>query len=86
MDAVEKIEILKRCFEDTIWMAIRYAHGRQTYAPSMVRDAVAKFKTVFPEWKLKNDVNINYPECDEILSVVGLRGDFLDDLFRDVRK
>jgi hypothetical protein len=24
---------LKQCFEYTIWMAIRYAHGRSTYAP-----------------------------------------------------
>jgi hypothetical protein len=33
----EKIAILKHCYTETIWMAIRYAHGRYTYAPSMVR-------------------------------------------------
>lgn len=36
----KKIETLKHCFEEVIWMAIRYAHGRHTYAPGMVRDAV----------------------------------------------
>jgi len=51
----QKIETLRRCFEETIWMAIRYAHGRNTYAPSMVRDAVNAFKTVFPDWKLRED-------------------------------
>lgn len=49
----EKIAMLKKCFEDTIWMAIRYAHGRHTYAPSMVRDSINDFKRYFliGKWK-----------------------------------
>jgi hypothetical protein len=35
---------LQSAIEDILWMAARYAHGRHTYAPSMVRDSVAVFK------------------------------------------
>ena len=74
----EKIEILKHCFDDVIWMAIRYAHGRATYAPSMVRGAVNNFKKVFPDWELKYDHTIQPPDGVEH----SLRSDYLDDLFK----
>jgi hypothetical protein len=51
-------EKLKKCFEDVIWMASRYANGRSTYAPSMVRDAVSAFKEVYPEWEMRPDLTI----------------------------
>jgi len=76
----QKIEILKTCFEDTIWMAIRYAHGRHTYAPSMVRDAIINFKKIFPDWELREDITIDSPDEDTIEGFV-LRSDYLDDLF-----
>ncbi|MFW6130537.1 MAG: hypothetical protein ACOC56_05070 [Atribacterota bacterium] len=79
----EKIKILENCFNDTIWMAIRYAHGRQTYAPSMVRDAVNNFKKVFPDWKLKKDDTIKPPTKEDTLPIgFSLKGDYLDDLFK----
>lgn len=43
-----KEKILKQCFDDVIWMAIRYADGRHTYAPSMVRNAVKNFQVIKP--------------------------------------
>jgi len=73
-------EILKKAFEDVIWAAIRYAHGRHTYAPDMVRDAVRDFQKVFPEWKPKRDITIEPPE--KLRSPV-LRLDYLDDLFKE---
>ena len=76
----QKIQLLKRCFNDTIWMAIRYAHGRNTYAPSMVRDSVNNFKKVFPDWELKEDKIIKPPLQEEIKGSI-LRDDYLDDLF-----
>ena len=76
----KKLQILKSCFEDTIWMAIRYAHGRHTYAPSMVRDAINKFKVVYPDWELKEDKTIEAPNEEEI-SAFALRSDYLDDIF-----
>ena len=51
--------IIKKAFDDVVWMAIRYANGRHTYAPSMVREAVNAFKEVFPDWQLKADKTIN---------------------------
>ena len=58
MNDKEKLDIVSRAFEDTIWMAIRYANGRQTYAPQMVRDAVKAYQSVNPEWKPRFDQTI----------------------------
>lgn len=76
----EKIETLKTCFDDTIWMAIRYAHGRHTYAPEMVRRAVNDFKKVFPDWEVKEDRVIESPD-EGLINGFSLRSDYLDDLF-----
>ena len=78
----EKIEVLRKCFEDTIWMAIRYAHGRMTYAPGMVRDAVTEFKKVYPEWKPKQDITIEPRKADLPSPAWSSDGDYLDDLFK----
>lgn len=76
----EKIDILKRCFEDTIWMAIRYADGRHTYAPTMVRDSIKEFQQVFPEWEPQEDQTIKPPKPDE--DRLWKESDYLYDLFR----
>lgn len=77
----DKIEKLKSAFENTIWMAIRYADGRHTYAPSTVRDAVNKFKQVFPEWKPKNDMTVHPPRPED-LGGMSFESDYLHDLFK----
>ena len=51
-------EILLKAFEDVIWQAARYANGRSTYAPQMVRDAVNAVKSVYPEWEMRPDRTI----------------------------
>jgi hypothetical protein len=51
-------EKLEKAFDDVIWMAARYAHGCYTYAPSMVRDAVALRREVDPEWVLAPDQQV----------------------------
>jgi hypothetical protein len=79
MKGREKINILKNCFEETIWMAVRYAHGRHTYAPDMVREAVNNFKKVFPDFKLEKDTTLNEPK--ENLSGIEFKSDYLNDLF-----
>ena len=56
---VNKIKILKRIIEDTFWMARRYANGRRTYAPMMVREAYNILKEHFPEITIKKDVVIS---------------------------
>lgn len=75
----EKIAILENCFKETIWMAIRYANGRHTFAPSIVRDAVRDFQKVFPEWKPIHDLTIEKPTSDDI-GDFRLEDDYLFDL------
>lgn len=79
----EKIETLKKCFEDTIWMSVRYAHGRHTYAPSIVRNAISNFKKVFPDFKLREDLTIKPPENDDVGSYIAIKSDYLNDLFEE---
>jgi hypothetical protein len=78
----EKIEVLKKCFTDTIWMSIRYAHGRHTYAPAMVRDAINSFKAIFPDWKPREDRTIKPNEWDATSDILSLPEDYLNDLFK----
>jgi hypothetical protein len=79
----EKIELLTRAFNQTIWMAIRYAHGRSTYAPSIVRDAIRDFQKVHPDWELQQDVTIKPPSEEETRSgFVRMKEDYLHDLFK----
>lgn len=42
---------MERVIELTFWMARRYASGRMTYAPGMVREAWGVIKS-HPEWDL----------------------------------
>ena len=76
----EKIQKLKHAFEETIWMAIRYADGRNTYAPSMVRDAVKDFQIVFPDWKPRPDGIIKPPNKED-LEGMNFENDHLHDIF-----
>jgi hypothetical protein len=61
MTDAEKLEILKECFSNISWMAIRYAHGRSSYAPEMVRDAIHSFQSVFPDWTPMPDATLSQP-------------------------
>ena len=80
---MNKEETLRQCFEDVIWMAIRYAHGRHTYAPHEVRSAIKKFKEIYPDFKLRPDRTIKPPDSEEI-GGFSFREDFLDDLFKGI--
>lgn len=71
---------LQSAIEDILWMAARYAHGRHTYAPSIVRDSVKVFKDVFPDFKIKQDKVIEVPSEDQI-GGLSFRSDYLDDIF-----
>ena len=72
-------ETLKRIIKDTFWMARRYAHGRHTYAPSMVREAYNTLHMLFPDIKIENDVTIEAPKDEEIKGMT-FRYDYLDDI------
>jgi hypothetical protein len=79
-------EKLKKAYEDAIWMAIRYAHGRMSYAPGMVRDSIRQFQEVFPDWKPKEDHSLlaDRARMEETLpkGMQPLKSDWLDDLVR----
>jgi hypothetical protein len=76
------LDILKEAYTDIIWMAIRYAHGRQTFAPSTVRSSIENFQKVFPDWKPRYDKTLK--DDRELRESMGdflsLDGDWLDDL------
>lgn len=65
----------------TLWMAIRYAHGRHTAAPYMIREAVSILKEIDPNFKIQKDhtleVDKDFKRCG------GLKSDYLIDLFDD---
>jgi hypothetical protein len=77
----KEIDILKKAYEDVIWMAIRYANGRATYFPSTVRDSVKEFQKVFPDWKPRHDPTLK-DDRQMVESRVRrtVQGDWLDDL------
>ena len=80
----ERIKRLYNIIENTFWMSIRYAHGRHTYAPYIIRDAFKELKEIFPDFELKKDIIIR-PPTEEALGRIGrtLREDWLDDLFEE---
>jgi hypothetical protein len=48
----------------------------------MVRDSVAVFKDVFPDFKIKQDHVIESPADDEV-GGLSFRSDYLDDIFNN---
>ena len=76
----EKLEKLRTAYNDIVWMAIRYADGRSTFAPSTVRRSVNTFKEVFPDWEIKKD-NVIKPPTEKELKGFSFKEDYLYDLF-----
>jgi hypothetical protein len=76
-----KIKILKQIIKDTFWMARRYANGRHTYAPYMLRDSYILLQKHFPELVPPHDITIEPPEMNgQKLKYGGFREDYLDDI------
>jgi len=63
--------------DDLLWMAARYAHGRHTYAPAVIRDVIDHMRSIYPEWRPKRDLMIKPRQPDES----GFDSDYLDDIF-----
>ena len=75
-EAQERIEKLEFVIQHTFWMARRYAHGRSTYAPSLVRECYQVLKQL--GIKINHDVCIEPPKEHEVKGM-RFREDFLDD-------
>jgi hypothetical protein len=76
---------LKAAIEDILWMAARYAHGRQTYASSIVRESVKTFLDIYPDFNIKQDCVIAPPREEDIQGL-SFRSDYLDDIFNNQKQ
>ena len=77
------LEDLKQAFDDIVWMAIRYANNRHTYAPGMVRDAVA-VRAAFGDFAFRHyDETLDGPDKD---GGMVCEGDNLKDLYEKYGK
>ena len=85
MNDRKNLKLMREAFESIIWMAIRYAHGRHTFAPDIVREAIAKVEEIFPDFELKKDDTIESPREDGLYPCYVSRKDWLDDLFKEVK-
>ena len=79
------IQQLRKCIEAILPFAIRYAHGRHSTAPSIVREVVQTLRELFPDFKLKPDPVIKPPEDWMLKQPLVQRDDYLDDLFKEVK-
>ena len=79
---MNKEQKLLSAYEDVVWMAIRYAHGRSTYAPSMVRESIKRIQEIYPHWQPKKDPAIRPRDPKHNESYI-FDSDYLDDLFVD---
>ena len=78
---MSKEDKIKEAITDILWMAIRYADGRHTYAPSMVRRAVKVIKEVYPDFKIKEDKTLTQPnEKNYVIGCSLNKEDYLYDL------
>ena len=84
MNDKEKIKELKEIFDEVIWMAIRYAHGRHTYSSGVVREACER-RAAFGDFCLSKDIVIEraekYEDLREDRLGATLKTDYLNDLF-----
>ena len=83
MNKDKKILKLKQAYEEIYWMAMRYANGRSTYAPTMVRDSIKMFQEVFPDWKPRNDPTLKSDRECGFNGPAELDSDWLDDLVEE---
>ena len=72
----EENKLLRAAFQNLFWMARRYAHGRHTYAPGMVREAYQWAKEL--GIAIQHDHVIKPPEPSEYRGT-SFRSDWLDD-------
>jgi hypothetical protein len=73
-----KIKRYQTIIEYLIPLAIRYAHGRMTYAPSIVRMAVEEYKKIKPSYVVPLDERVKPPVT--LPDSIHFKSDFLHDL------
>ena len=84
-DKMNKEDKIKEAITDILWMAIRYADGRHTYAPSTVRRAVKTIKEVYPDFKIKEDTTLIQPNEEDLFGASS-KEDYLYDLVNQTKE
>jgi len=82
---MSKEDKIKGVITDILWMAIRYADGRHTYAPSTVRRAVKVIKEVYPDFKITEDITLIQPNEKDLFGTSS-KEDYLYDLVNQNKK
>ena len=78
LDKRNDVISLYRLVNDILWMAVRYAHGRHTYALGIIRHSVKTMHRLYPDWNLKKD-EIILPPTEKETGMI-LKEDYLDEL------
>lgn len=66
LTASQENSVLRSCIKDIFWMARRYAHGRHTYAPEVIRIWYNIFKANYPELIPNHDCTLEPPSPNEV--------------------
>ena len=81
---MSKEKKLKEIIKDILWMAVRYADARHTYAPGIIRDVVRELKKMYPnEHFLKRDDTLEKPNEKDLKEPFSLEEDYLYDLVEE---
>jgi hypothetical protein len=78
-----RINKLEKIIQDTFWMARRYAHGRHTYTPSIIRENYNLIKEL-GNIPVAHDATINPPMYNDLSEGANFREDWLDDINEDI--
>ena len=79
----QRVLSLQEIINRLLPFAIRYANGRHTYAPGIIRDVVSQMRKMYPDFKLKEDITIKPPTKEELGMPAVFKSDYLYDLFQE---
>lgn len=84
---VTKKDMKEMCdaFDEILWMSIRYAHGRHTFASTIVRDA-CKVRAKHGELTIRSDHTLEERPGPKDRWGVDLESDYLFDLFETYKE
>jgi len=74
----QTIRGLEAIIKGSFWMSRRYAHGRHTYAPGIIREQYKYLKKWRPELVPEHDDSIQPPKDGDVHGM-SFRDDYLDD-------
>ena len=79
----QRVLSLREAISGLLPFAVRYANGRHTYAPSIIRDVVEQLVGLYPKFRLHPDITIKPPTKEELEMPAVFKSDYLYDLFEE---